>query len=241
MSSLSHDPFAILFLLAVTIVMPVLGVRDYRKMLRGLREGRTSARIEAYRGTIAVQWALTLGFLGWWLLAGRELTPLGLIPSATGWQWLAVGAGIAIIGFLLFQMLTVLRSPEQLDKIRRQARELCGIAPLTSVERRVFALVSATAGICEEILFRGLLITVLAAVMGTWPAIILSSIIFGLGHAYQGWKGIGKIALAGLVLALLFVGSGSLFIPMLLHAVGDLTGGYILGAASRVAPVEASS
>lgn len=238
---LLHDPFAIVFLLALTIVMPVLGIRDYHKMLQGLGEGRAGARLEAYRRTIAVQWALTLGFLGWWLLSDRELAPLGLVPAATIWQWLAVIAGVAAIGFLLMQMRSVLRSPEQLAQIRRQSGQLCGIAPLTLGERRAFALVAATAGICEETLYRGLLIAVLAAVTGIWPAVFLSSLIFGLGHAYQGVKGIGKTALAGLALALLFVGSGSLFIPMLLHAVGDLTGGHILGAAARATPVAAGT
>jgi membrane protease YdiL (CAAX protease family) len=68
--------------------------------------------------------------------------------------------------------------------------------------------------------------------------VILSTVIFGLGHAYQGVKGIVKTGAAGLVLALLAVGSGSLFIPILLHAVGDLTSGRILGAATRGASAD---
>jgi membrane protease YdiL (CAAX protease family) len=69
--------------------------------------------------------------------------------------------------------------------------------------------------------------------MGTWPAVVVSTIIFGLGHAYQGWKGIGKTSTAGLALALLAVGSGSLFLPILLHAVGDLASGQMLGKSIR--------
>jgi membrane protease YdiL (CAAX protease family) len=63
--------------------------------------------------------------------------------------------------------------------------------------------------------------------------VILSSAIFGLGHACQGWTGIAKTTAAGLVMALLAVGSGSLFIPMLLHAIGDLTSGHMMGRATR--------
>jgi membrane protease YdiL (CAAX protease family) len=56
-------------------------------------------------------------------------------------------------------------------------------------------------------------------------------VIFGLGHAYQGWEGMGKTALVGLVLGLLAWFSGSLFVGMILHAVLDLTSGRILQAA----------
>ena len=49
--------------------------------------------------------------------------------------------------------------------------------------------------------------------MGTWPAVALSSLIFGLGHAYQGPAGMGKTGLVGLVMALLTVASGSLVHP----------------------------
>jgi membrane protease YdiL (CAAX protease family) len=138
-------------------------------------------------------------------------------------------------------MATVLRSPEKLEHVRQQSGDLCGIAPHSSTEQRVFVLLSFTAGICEEILFRGLLLAILAAAVGTWPAVILSSAIFGLGHAYQGWTGIGKTTAAGLVMALLAVGSGSLFIPMLLHAIGDLTSGHMMGRATRSQSLEYSA
>ena len=100
----------------------------------------------------------------------------------------------------------------------------------------MFGLVSVTAGVCEEILYRGLLLAVLSPVVGTWPAVLLSSLIFGLGHAYQGASGIIKTTVIGLVMALLAVFSGSLFVPMLLHAVIDLTSGRMMGAALREVP-----
>ena len=226
-------PLTITLLLVLTILVPVLGVWDYRKLLRKIREGRSDARLNSFLWTIAVQWILTLGFLAWWLRADGELASLRLVPAVAGWQWLAIGAGLAGVAFLVLQMTSVLRSPEKLAQVREQTGALSGIAPQSAAERRVFALMAITAGICEEILFRGLLLAVLVALTGTWPAVILSSAIFGLGHAYQGWKGVGKTGAAGLLLALLAVGSGSLFVPILVHAVGDLTSGRLLEAASR--------
>ena len=231
MSSPILEPFTLSLLLVLTAAMPVIGVWDYRRFVRGLSEGRKNARLETYLWAIALQWILTLGFLAWWFLSGGELAPLRLRPVAQGWQWLAIAAGLAALAAIVLQTATVLRSPQKLEQVRDQAGELSQIAPRTPAEARVFTLLSLTAGICEEILYRGLLLAVLTVAVGTWPAVVLSTAVFGLGHAYQGWLGIGKTSAVGLALALLAIGSGSLFLPIVLHAVGDLTGGLMMSAA----------
>jgi len=44
------------------------------------------------------------------------------------------------------------------------------------------------AGVCEEVIFRGYSIAYLMAVLGApfWVAAVLSSIVFGFAHVYQG-------------------------------------------------------
>lgn len=51
---------------------------------------------------------------------------------------------------------------------------------------------------------------------------MLTSVVFGMGHLYQGWKGIVSTGIAGLIMAGLFLLTGNLFLPMVVHAVGDL-------------------
>jgi membrane protease YdiL (CAAX protease family) len=51
---------------------------------------------------------------------------------------------------------------------------------------------------------------------------ILATVIFGLAHAYQGWKGIVQTSLLGGVFMGLFIASGSLLPCMVLHALVDL-------------------
>jgi len=81
------------------------------------------------------------------------------------------------------------------------------------------------AGIYEEIVFRGFLLgrlrVLLAtrrAIAGDAMAVVLSSVIFGLGHAYQGALGVAQTTFAGLCLALLAVVSRSLYPSILTHA-----------------------
>ena len=53
-------------------------------------------------------------------------------------------------------------------------------------------------------------------------ALLISAIIFGLQHLYQGVAGVASTVVAGFLFGLLFLLTGSLLLPMLLHAVMDL-------------------
>ncbi len=236
MNATNFDTFALLLLLLMGVILPLVGIWDFHRLLRWVEEGRTDARTKTYKWIFVMEWGLVLIVGGWWLWAGRGLAPLGLVPTAAGWQWLAIGLGIAATGFVIWQMFSVMGNSEELDKARQQMGSLSGLAPQTDHEGRLFVLVSITAGVCEEIMYRGVLMAALTPLVGLWPAVALSSAIFGLGHAYQGLAGIGKTALIGVVMALLTVFSGSLFVAIVLHAVVDITSGRIMAAALRESP-----
>jgi membrane protease YdiL (CAAX protease family) len=99
------------------------------------------------------------------------------------------------------------------------------LLPATSSEHRTWVAVALTAGICKEQVFRGFLLFYLAHFFPSlpqWGAIGVSSAIFGLAHAYQGWKGVLGTGLLSLGLAFVYVGTGSLLPSMVLHALIDL-------------------
>ena len=220
------------------MVFPLLGVRDYRLLLRRTSEGVADARVKFYKGYLKWQWPLTIGLLAWWLLSGNSLESMGLIPVADGWPWTAIGVGVFAILAQVIYLATVSRNADGLAQIKEQMGELSCLAPQTRTENRLFDMVSITAGVCEEILYRGLLLATLVSLVGTWPAVAITSLIFGLGHAYQGISGIAKTGLVGLVLALFTVSSGSLYIAIVLHAVIDLTSGRIMGRALRTTTLQ---
>ncbi|MCH9003885.1 MAG: CPBP family intramembrane metalloprotease [Proteobacteria bacterium] len=225
--------FILIILLLLAVVFPLLGVRDYRLLLRRTNEGVADARVKFYKGVLVFHWPLTIGLLAWWLLSGNSLESMGLIPVADGWPWAAIGVGVFAILAQVIYLAIVSRNADKLTEVKKQIGDLANLAPQTPREDRLFDMVSITAGVCEEILYRGLLLATLVSLVGTWPAVAITSLIFGLGHAYQGISGIAKTGLVGLVLALLTVSSGSLFIAIVLHAVIDLTSGRIMGRALR--------
>ena len=181
-----------------------------------------------------MHWPLTIGLLAWWLLSGNSLESIGLIPVAVGRQWISIGVGVLAILAQVIYLASVSRNADKLTKLKEQMGELSNLAPQSDTEYRLFDMVSITAGVCEEILYRGLLLATMMSLVGTWPAIAITSLIFGLGHAYQGISGVVKTGLVGLILAWLTVSTGSLFIAIVLHAVIDATGGRIMGRALQM-------
>ena len=97
--------------------------------------------------------------------------------------------------------------------------------PATWTERRWWVFVAITAGICEEIVFRGFLLHYLHVFPWTLNltlALLISSVIFGLNHLYQGAGGVAGTAIVGFLFGLLFLLTGDLLLPIIFHGAMDL-------------------
>jgi uncharacterized protein len=183
-------------------------------------------KILSYQRIVLLLW--TAAIVAWIVLRSSvffvwpavHLATQQKIGASFGWGFAAAFA----VGSLL-QVVLVRRSATAREKILGAFRRLAFILPVTPEERAWFALVSVTAGICEETLYRGFLIRYLSNGpwhAGLWVALAIASISFGLAHGYQGLSGIIGTALLGAVMAVLFLASGSLWLPMALHAIIDL-------------------
>jgi uncharacterized protein len=60
-----------------------------------------------------------------------------------------------------------------------------------------------------------------AATSSTTAAVLLSSIIFALGHGYEGSLGAVTVGVMGLIFALLYLWRQSLVVPIVLHFLQD--------------------
>ena len=144
--------FTLILLLLLAVAFPLMGVQDYRLLLRRTREGVADARVKFYKGYLKWQWPLTIGLLAWWLLSGNDLESIGLIPVADDGQWSTIGVGVFAILAQLTYVATVTRNADKLTAIKDQMGEMLNLAPQTPTENRLFDMVSITAGVCEEIL-----------------------------------------------------------------------------------------
>lgn len=93
-------------------------------------------------------------------------------------------------------------------------------------------VVSALAGIGEELLFRGVIQTGMSASFGAWPGLLVASVLFGLMHALS--RAYFVLAtLMGLYLGALYQASDNLLLPVLVHGLYDAIAiGYLLLAGS---------
>lgn len=113
----------------------------------------------------------------------------------------------------------------------RESPLLAEILPRTRREKSIFVLVSGSAGLGEELAYRGYAVPVLAGLVGPVGAVAISSAAFGVLHAYQGWVGVVRTAVLGVILGVSFLYLGSLWPAILAHTILDLIGGLVLGEA----------
>jgi membrane protease YdiL (CAAX protease family) len=99
------------------------------------------------------------------------------------------------------------------------------LVPTDPFGKVIWVLVSFTAGFCEEVAYRGYLMTRLRLLGKTrsWviPTII-SALFFGIGHAYQGWPGLIVISVYGVFFSILYIRTGSLWPCIIAHSFQDL-------------------
>ena len=158
----------------------------------------------------------------------------GLIGIAAG---LLLGLGIMSIVRLRARRSKPASQDNQTKSwLRKIVPDIGPLIPITGHERRLFAAVAISAGICEEIVFRGWLLFSLHSPFGlTGTALVLlAALLFGLCHVYQGVTGAIGATLAGLLLTALYVITGTLLAPIILHALIDLRVAIVPNSLPRV-------
>ena len=217
-----------LFVFVFAVIYPIAGFISYKRLLKRVEGGATINRGDLYRSTAINHWILFLVALLLWSNLARPWSALGIEAVFDGWFLVALGLTIAGIVSLIVQVRQVASAGQaNLAKLRAQFGKLALIIPQNGNELARFNLVSITAGIVEELLWRGFLIWYLGQFMPLWAAAIISSVGFGLAHAYQGLEQLPKITLVGGAFAGLYLLSGSLWLPMILHAAVDILQGRL--------------
>ena len=181
-------------------------------------------RVPVYVSSGAVVLVLGLGgILAGWGRIGPEAMGLVRVPWSLVVPWaLGLSAGALLVMGYFF----VLRRAVGL----RESPLLIQLLPRTGKEKLVFAWLSLAAGVGEELAYRGFLVPVLALLLGSpWGAAVASSVVFGALHAYQGWLGMVRTGVLGLLLAASLILSGSLWPAILAHAILDLLAGLVIG------------
>jgi len=225
----------LVFLLGVAL--PIYSVFKSQPAMKRM-DYDTPQKIMLYRGNAMTLFTLAALVLLVWLFSGRDLTALGLgAPDFSGSWWVVLSVFFIISYCLDFIIQT--SSPRRKLKLIRQLRKNTPFLPQTPLELKHFSLVAVSAGVCEEIIFRGYFIWYFLSftlpetasggdiLTGQWLAIGIPAIIFALTHLYQGWLAVGKIVVMAVIFGWMYLEMQSLWWLIFLHTLLDFIGGFL--------------
>lgn len=169
-----------------------------------------------------------LGLRGqrWRCIGFRSLRPIDLARGVVAFAS-ALGAN------LLFTTALFLAAPEAVQGHIERLGVLAGRLGEGIPAPALVALLCFV-GVYEELFARGFLLRrCQAALGGAWGPVVVSSFLFGLGHAYQGWIGVAQTALVGAVLAAYTLRWGALWPAIIAHALLNIASIVLIGAAGE--------
>ncbi|WP_435107684.1 CPBP family intramembrane glutamic endopeptidase [Nocardiopsis synnemataformans] len=248
--SLAGTVLTVLLLLFAALGEPLLGRRAFTWLSRR-RDGdaRALTLLHAVTMGIHVLWGLVV--FGVLLLSPNLVAAdLGLrLPDA--WGPIAGGAVGGLLALTVFWLLVngLPKGPRRSSRGRDRGgrgqrtrgkgargrrsaaplrlpepeRDRGLLAPRTTAERAMAAGVAVTGGVFGELLYRGLFILLVAS-MGVplWIAAVLSVLLFSVAHLYQGWWGLVSAGASGTLFTVLYLGTGSVWVPVLVHVALNL-------------------
>lgn len=146
--------------------------------------------------------------------------------AALGWSvrqgWLEVGLGVLF--FLPMTLGTAwLESALRAAGFSAPATPLPALTPAQDIGQLLLAAILVVIiAIAEETIFRGYLMLRLTTVTESpAAAVVLSTLVFSLGHGYEGSAGVVTVGAMGAMFAVIYLWRGSLVAPMTMHFLQD--------------------
>jgi membrane protease YdiL (CAAX protease family) len=216
------DFWLIFFVLGV--IFPWRGRMRMKKLL-AMPHVSSMERLALYASTIAFQWfaVAVVAWRGW--AHGFTASQLGLIIRDRNRILAASFVGAATIAAL--QWLNLRRIGKIPVGSRGPLQAIAErILPQSTVELLPYLALAITAGICEEFIYRGFAMAALAHVgLQAWAVVLISSVLFGLAHSYQGRGGIAMTLIIGTILGSSRIAYHCLVPAIFWHSAVDVVAG----------------
>lgn len=239
-----------LIVVYLLLIIPVMELLSYRKYIQQIAE-KTFSKQLFYNSTFIELWTPVIGVMVLLFIGEIKLHDIGLnvieFNAFNLYSFLMVGAVILAVLPVLLILLSIYQyigikssvafrdaymaaANKQVGSNNNHSTILNAILPRNTKERIQWLFVSITAGITEEMLFRGFLIYFFHDAFPNIPVpylLLLQAIPFSLMHIYQGAKGVLTTFLMGVVFGLYVVVFGSIIPGMIVHMLVDLSASLI--------------
>lgn len=200
---------------------PIYSYFTYQQEISAVEQGRKTLST-SYWQTMALLWPIAI---------------LALMSESYGGQFCTENTNKIMWGLLLVIVLSAVfiyglaqtqKSDEHQQAVLEQMSSVAWIMPKSNYQLGLYLIgVCTTAGIAEEIIYRGYLLPFLTNYMDNYLAVIVASVIFGLPHIYQGVSGVVKTSIMGVIFCLLVLVFDSLLIAIFCHILVDAYSGYL--------------
>jgi uncharacterized protein len=196
-------------------------IRHRGRLLAPL-DARPDGRERFYRRLIGLN-VVWVGVVALVTLASADLS-----AADVGWAW-PHGDGLDY-AFAALLLVCPIIGGLTIRRAVRRGRTIPGLAalapllPRSSRERRLAAGLAFTTGISEELLFRGLLLVAATRLyhLPLWVGVLISLALFVAGHVYRGSRAAVGSAALGISFTGIFLISGSVLLPIVVHVVINL-------------------
>lgn len=211
-------------LLSIILVFPLADLL--------LDKYRFKSKSQEYVKTAVILWAIT-GFLCYSFFGGKLSiqAPDGL-PVSTWKLYFAISIFIAFLAYFVYLISSINNNEhirqQVLGQLQNGSNSLVDLLPKSRKELLLFTfLVSVTAGVCEELIFRWYLYSFLEQQTNWIVAILGSSMIFGLWHCYLGWRHVLRTAFIGVAFCGVYLYFESIVVAVIAHIIIDVYSGTI--------------
>ncbi|HXI04299.1 MAG TPA: CPBP family intramembrane glutamic endopeptidase [Candidatus Saccharimonadales bacterium] len=230
-----HEPVAsyrhsVVFL-GIAALVVLLGYMAQHRQVEGggLTESHANV-IPIYLSATFMNWLLV-----WFVWRGTRRRGVGFLALIRG-RWAGVRDVARDVGIALGCWGVLLAIVWALSWMVGQGGEksLELLLPQTPGEVLAWLVTSASAGFCEELVFRGYVQRQLLALTQRGSLAVLGQgIVFGMMHAYQGWRPVLHICAIGIFLGVVAVWRKSLRVGMIVHGWQDVWAGWLSGMILR--------
>ncbi|HEX3471887.1 MAG TPA: type II CAAX endopeptidase family protein [Silvibacterium sp.] len=181
--------------------------------------------------TVTMAWEIVLAALVWWGIKMRRVPMRQLLGERrTGARAWLLDFGVALIFWLMAVIvLAAIAAVLRVLHLIQVQKAVIALAPRNGWEAVLWIALSITAGIVEELVFRGYLLQQFASIREKlWIGALASSLLFGAAHGYEGLGSMIAITAYGAMFCALTIQRKSLRPGMIAHAWHDSVTGIAL-------------
>lgn len=189
------------------------------------------AMTSIYIFMIFLEWALV--YYVW--VGTRQQKRVGLFDLVGGrwksWKGVLLDLGVAVPFWFVWEAAA---RGMQAALGASHAKPIDALLPQGAMEIMLWCVLSMSAGVCEEIVFRGYFQKQFQALTGSIVlAVLAQAVVFGIGHAYQGTRQAVVITGLGVLYGVLAAWRKNLRPGMIAHAWSDVYGGWMFKLLTR--------